>query len=200
MDNELQTSFIPKKPAIVERTTSVRSTNIFGFLATIIFFASIVAAGGLYFYKGILTSQISDMSQSLERSKAAFEPSLISSLQILDKRLSSSKEILSSHVTVSPIFKSLEELTLKSIRFTKFTYALSTTGTSKIAVKMSGQTSSGYTPIALQSNKLSENKYVKDIVFSNLTLLQNGGVSFDLDFNVDSNFILFEKNINQSAA
>lgn len=209
MDNELQTSFIPKKPAVDERTSKVRSTNIFSFLATIIFFASIITAGGLYFYSGILTSQITDMEQSLDKSKSAFEPSLIANLQSLDKKLSSAKEILLNHVTVSPIFKSLEELTLKSIRFTKFTYAFmndtvpaspkASPAGSKIQVKMSGQTLRGYTPIALESNKLSENKYIKDIVFSNLTLLPSGGVSFDLDFNIDSNFILFEKNVNQSA-
>ncbi len=202
MPPEIQTSFIPKKPVTEERVSQTRSFNILGFLAIIIFFASVAAAGGFYFYKTILSNQITDMSQSLERSKAAFEPSLISDLSSLDKRLNSSKEVLGGHIAVSPIFKSLEQLTLKSIRFTKFSYALSQDGSKKIEIKMSGQTapSKGYYPIALQSNKLSENKYVEDIVFSNLSLTQGGGVSFDLTFSVSPEFMLYEKDISKNNA
>ena len=202
--NTPQTSFIPKQPLIEERASTARSFNLVNFLAIVIFIASLVAAGGLYFYKGILNTSLEAMNDSLTRSKASFEPGLITDLQVLDKRLNSSKEILSNHLAISPIFKSIEQLTLKSVRFTKFSYELSKDTATGVAtaskifqVKMSGQTSAagGYRSIALESNKLAENKYFKDIVFSNLALTQTGGVSFDLTFTVDSTFLTFEKNI-----
>lgn len=195
--NTPQTSFIPKQPLVETSAPTARSFNLANFLTTIVFISSLVAAGGLYFYKGVLTSDITEMNKSLERSKAAFEPGLINDLQVLDKRLNSSKEILSKHTAVSPVFDALQELTLKSVRFTKFSYEGSKADAKKIEVKMSGQTSAtgGYRSIALQSNKLAENKYFQDIIFSNLTLTQSGGVSFDLTFTVDENLLNFENNI-----
>jgi hypothetical protein len=196
--NTVQTSFIPKKPLTEERAPAARSVSLLNFLSVFIFLASLLAAGGLFFYRGILQSSISDMEASLARSKASFEPGLISDLQTLDKRLNSANEVLDNHIAVSPIFLSLNALTLKSVRFTKFDYEIASDSSSSITVKMSGETApgpQGYTSIALESNKLAENKYFKDITFSNLTLTQAGGVSFDLTFTVDRNFLMFEKNI-----
>src|SRR3990172_1082631 len=192
-----QTSFIPKQLVREEKAINVRSFSLINFVVTIIFFSSLAAAAGLYFYKGILESSIQDMNISLTRAKAKFEPGLITDLQVLDKRLNSSKEILSKHISISPIFRSLESLTLKSVRFSKFAYEIPNDKDRKIEVKMSGQTSpqGGYRSIALESNKLAENKYFTDIIFSNLSLTQSGGVSFDLTFSVDLNFLNFEKSV-----
>ena len=195
--NQVQTSFIPKKPLTEERAPKARSFSLVNFVSIVIFLGSLIAAGGLYFYKGILESSIQDMNISLTKAKAAFEPGLITDLQVLDKRLNSSKEILSKHISISPIFRSLESLTLKSVRFSKFAYEIPNDKDRKIEVKMSGQTSpqGGYRSIALESNKLAENKYFTDIIFSNLSLTQSGGVSFDLTFSVDLNFLNFEKSV-----
>ena len=196
--NTPQTSFIPKQPIREEKAaSSSRSFSLVNFLAIIIFFGSLAAAGGIYFYKGILDTKLKEMADSLARSRAAFEPGLIADLQVLDKRLNSSKEILGNHIALSPIFRSIESLTLKSVRFSKFAYEISKDNAKKIDVKMSGQTSGqgGYRSIALQSNKLAENKYFEDIIFSNLSLTQIGGVSFDLTFSVDPIFVDFEKTV-----
>jgi hypothetical protein len=196
--NQPQTSFIPKQPIREEKavSTSSRSFSLVNFIAIVVFFGSLAAGGGLYFYKGIIQTNIQAMNVSLTKAKAAFEPGLITDLQVLDKRLNSSKEILGNHISISPIFRSIESLTLKSVRFSKFSYEIPK-DTKKIEVTMSGQTSGqgGYRSIALQSNKLAENKYFEDIIFSNLSLTQTGGVSFDLTFTVDPNFVDFEKTV-----
>src|SRR3989304_5928554 len=134
--NQVQTSFIPKKPLTEERAPKARSFSLVNFVSIVIFLGSLIAAGGLYFYQVALKTNIADMSASLERSKASFEPGLISDLQVLDKRLNSSKEILGNHLAISPIFKSLEALTLKSVRFNKFSYEVAKDGGNKIKVKM----------------------------------------------------------------
>ena len=193
--NTPQTSFIPKQPVHEETAISSRSFSVVNFIAIVIFFGSLVAAGGLYFYKGILEANIVEMNISLTKAKAAFEPGLIADLQVLDKRLNSSKTILSNHISISPIFRSIEALTLKSVRFSKFSYETSKGNAKELIVTMSGQTSGqgGYRSIDLESNKLAEHKYFHDIIFSNLSLTQTGGVSFDLAFSVDPNFINFQK-------
>jgi hypothetical protein len=202
MDQQFQTSFIPKKPLTEERVaTPTRvasaSVNIFTFLATIIFFASLISAAGVYLYKLSLTKSVASAKTSLERARSAFEPTLIANMQKLDKRLISSNELLGSHLSLSPVFKSLQDLTLKSVRFTKFSYAITKDGGTKIEIKMSGQTSpaGGYTSIALQSDKLGENKYIRDPIFTNLVLNDKGGVNFDLTFSVDPTFVSYGENL-----
>ncbi len=199
MDNEFQTSFIPKKPLAEERVVRERPVSIFSLVATIAFFVALISAGSIYFYKITLTNQVANQTASLERAKAAFEPSLVEVLQTLDKRIIASKEILANHMTASPVLKSLENLTLKSIRFTKFDYEVSKDQGTKIDVIMSGQAKS-YTSIALQSDKLGENKYIKNVVFSNLVLDAQGNVGFDLKFSVDPAFVMYGSAISSTGA
>ena len=97
MAQEITTAFIPKKPLTEERAESVetkRPMGLFNFLATIIFVASLVAAGGVYLFKATLVKRVVQMSQQLELARGAFEPRLIAEMQILDKRLITASQLL----------------------------------------------------------------------------------------------------------
>ncbi|MCU0660618.1 MAG: hypothetical protein MUD00_03365 [Candidatus Pacebacteria bacterium] len=199
MDSDFKTSFIPKKPLAEERVpVKTRSFGLVSLIAGVIFFATLLAGVGVYLYKSSLTSQVAELSTSLARARAAFEPSLVETLQTLDKRLNASKEVLALHTTVSPIFRSLEDLTLKSVRFTKFGYEVDP-DTNRITVKMSG-TARSYTSIALQSDMLGKNKYFRDVVFSNLQLDAAGNVGFDLGFSVDPAYLNYSNTISAQSA
>lgn len=190
MDKEFQTSFIPKKPLTEDKVITERPVSIVTLLATVVFFATLVAGVGAYGYKVILTKQVKGMSESLDLAKNAFEPTLLADLQVLEKRINASQEILTNHIAVSPIFRSLQDLTLKSIRFTKFNYNLAKDGS--IEVKMSGLSPNyNYITLALQSDVLAKNKYINNPVFSNLNLDEKGNVTFDLAFSVDSSFVRY---------
>jgi len=133
------------------------------------------------------------MEADLALAKNRFEPSKIKQLQALDKRLKASSDILSKHIAISPIFQALQDITLKTIQYTKFTYDYTGEKNAKVAVKMSGQ-AVGYRSIALQGDLFSKNKNLIDPVFSNLNLDDHGNVLFDLNFSVDpsSNFLKYE--------
>ena len=107
---------------------------------------------------------------------------------MLDKRINASNQILSKHIAISPIFQALQEITMKSVRFTKFDYDFSGDKNSRINVKMSGVTL-GYSHLALQSDLFAQNKNFIDPVFSNLALNESGNVIFDLNFSVDPSFV-----------
>ncbi len=194
---EFQTSFIPKKPISEPVVTKKAPVGIFTFLSTIIFLASLVAAGGTYFYNSYLTKRVSGMNAQLVRAQNAFEPTLIADLETLDRRMTASNQVLAGHVTVSPLFKSLQDLTLKSVRYTKFTYTFDEEANAYI-VNITGEARS-YRDIALQSDMFTKNKYIKDPIFSNLKLNERGGVFFDLMFTVDPNFLLYQEVINRNA-
>src|SRR3989338_6197450 len=107
MEQNFQTSFIPKKPMVEERVAVAHSVNLFLVASIFILFAIVLASLGLYFYRGLLVKNIASTQNDLNLAKNRFEPSRISELQVLDKRLRASNEILSNHVAVSPIFEAL---------------------------------------------------------------------------------------------
>lgn len=195
MEQNFQTSFIPKKPMIEERAVARRPIGMLVIISILIFLTMILASGGLYFYKGILTQNITKMESDLNLAKNRFEPTEIAKLQLLDRRLNASNEILSKHVAISPIFQALESLTMKTVRYTKFDYSFTDDKNpvnSKIIVSMSGQ-AVGYRSIALQADLFSKNKNLIDPVFSNLSLDEKGNVLFDLVFSVDASFVDYKQ-------
>lgn len=198
MDQNFQTSFIPKKPILKESTTYARPVGIFFIFSLFVLFTVLVASGGLYFYRTILTKKISNMDNTLNIAKNRFEPSKITELQLLDKRLKASSDILSKHITITPIFNALEESTMKSVRFTKFNYDLESEDRVVVNIRMSG-VAIGYRSIALQSDLFAKNKNLINPVFSNLMLDNSGNVVFDLDFSVDPSFVNYKQTLmNQS--
>lgn len=191
MDQNFQTSFIPKKPMIEKTAVSPQSISLLTVVSIAIFLIVVVVATGLYFYNTYLSSSITKMENDLTLAQNRFEPSKVLQLQTLDKRLRASSDILSKHTAISPIFEALQVITMKTISYNKFSYELGAGKSPKILVKISG-TAIGYQSVALQSDLFSKNKYFIDPVFSNLSLDDKGNVLFDLEFSVDPTFIDYE--------
>jgi len=191
MEQNFQTSFIPKKP-IVRESAPRQSVGFLTLISIVIFFTMVIASGGLYFYKESLVNNITKMEEQLDIAKNRFEPTKISQLQILDRRLRASNKVLAGHIAISPIFKVLSEITMKTIRYTKFSYEIGTTSKDKILVKLTGQ-AIGYRSVALQSDLFTKNKNLIDPIFSNLALDDKGNVVFDLEFSVDPSFVDYKQ-------
>lgn len=192
MEQDFQTSFIPKKPMIDNQAVSPRPVSLLTIVAIFIFFALLLATGALFLYKGIVTKSITKMENDLNLAKNRFEPSKITQLQVLDRRLKASSEILSGHIAVSPIFSALEAITMKTVRYTKFSYDIGTEKDPRVSVNMNGL-AVGYRSIALQSDLFTKNKNLIDPVFSNLSLDDKGNVLFDLDFSIDPSFVDYKQ-------
>lgn len=195
MDQNFQTSFIPKKPVVKEEPTN-KPVGLFTIIALFFFVAMAIGSGAIYLYKKNLTKKVVDMEQALFLAKGRLEETRINELQELDKRLIASTEILSKHIAVTPIFQALQEITRKEIRFTKFSYELGTDqdqNSGRILVKLSGVARS-YKEIALQAELFSiKNKLLIDPIFSNLSLDDKGNVLFDLEFLVDSSLVDYKQ-------
>lgn len=197
MEQNFQTSFIPKKPIIEERTAAPRPVSFFNVIAIFIFFTMLVTSVGVYFYQNYLVGQITTMDTSLNSAKGRFEPAAIVQLQTLDKRLSAAKEVLAKHIAISPIFQLLQTVTMKTVRYTSFSYTFVTDKSNKINIKMSGG-AVGYRSIALQSDLFTKRKEIIDPIFSNLALDDKGNVLFDLDFSIDSSLIDYKTMLQRS--
>ncbi len=194
MEQNFQTSFIPKKSIVKERVISAQSISLVTIISFFIFLAVVIGTGGLYFYKGSLEKNVSEMKNTLSLAQNRFEPSIISSLSVLDRRLTASSEILAKHVAVTPIFEALQAVTMKTVRFTSFNYTVPTDAKNSVLVKLVG-TAIGYRSVALQADLFNQNPNFIDPIFSNLQLDDKGNVTFEVDFSVDPSLVNYKQNL-----
>lgn len=194
MENSFQTSFIPKKPITATGGVSHKpATNLFMVFSVLILILMGVASGGLFVYKNYLIKEKEILSASLEKVRDSFEQDTIKELELYDKRVSSSKQVLSNHIVLSPLFSLLGDLTIPEVQYTKFDHQTNEKG---FFVKMSG-VARDYRSIALQADvfNTAKGRSFKNVVFSNLTRNKNGYISFDIDFIVDPALLSYQKNI-----
>lgn len=190
--NDLKHTFIPKQPVANQgglSASSGRSFNLLSGIASIILVITVMGAAGVYAYRAYLTKNVAGASVSLERAKAAFEPDTIVAMKRFSARVGASEGLLSRHIAPSVFFAVLEDLTLKTVRFSKFTYSFDG---SEIGVGLGG-TAKNYSSVALQSDFFSKSPYIKNPVFSNLNLDKSGNVTFEVTLQVDPALILYKE-------
>lgn len=196
---EVNTTFIPKKPiatalpsASISATSTHKTVGIFSLLGGILFVASVAMAGFTYFYNTQTQKVFTEKKSQIMSSQNAIDTQFLDEVKELNNRILASNGILKKHVAVSPIFQTLSDLTLKSVRYTSFEYVVNQSEKGQtIDVKLNGVAKS-YTAIALQSDAFSTNKNLQDPIFSGLTLDEKGNVKFILTFSVKPEFIKYK--------
>jgi len=191
-NNSFQTSFIPKKP-ITSTISSREPISLFSIIATFLLVVSIIAPIGLYFYKTYLTNRKTSLAAQLLAGRDSFEKNTIDELNLFNKRIEVSKQVLSKHIVLSPVFTLLGDITIPTIQYTKFTQTTTLTG---FSVEMEGL-ALDYKSIALQSDVFSsaQGSAFKNVLFYNLTKDQNNNISFNLKFEIDPSLLNYQKNL-----
>ena len=195
MENTFQTSFIPKKPLNSTNNSSKYKApiGILPVIASIVLAVVIASSIGLYFYKNYLENKKNNLSTSISQIKDGFDQKVIGDLELFDKKISTAKDVLSSHLVLSPMFSLLGDLTLPSIQYTSFEHQVTDKG---FSVQISGL-ARDYKSIAMQADVFNgdDGHYFKNVIFSNLVKDKNNNVTFDLEFNVDPSILSYENNI-----
>lgn len=190
MDTKFQTSFIPKKPIAPSFARRGDSVSVFMVISVVVFVLSLGAALGVFAYKKILITRIAEMDETLVRAKNAFEPDFVLKLSRFDKRVSASRELLSSHGALSSLFTLLENDTLATVRFDSFSFTTSGAGEGG-ALAMTGR-AKNFSSIALQSDVFGEERFIKNPVFSDLNPDQSGNIAFRFSATVDKPLLSFK--------
>lgn len=194
MDTPIQPSFIPRKPM----STSARHTggNWLGVLlvlvATLIFIASVVAAGGAFVYQKYVNNSIVSKSEMLKQTEAAFDPETIQELVRDDRRIINAQALLQKHTTALGVFNLLSQDTQQTIQYNSLTYDISDLGVAHISI---AGVADSFATVALQSDKLGSEKYLKDVSFSGITVGTDGYISFTVKATVDPTLISYSKNL-----
>ncbi len=181
MASDFQSSFIPKDP-ITEEVFKKKKAGVLGVLAVSLFVTSIILSVAMYFYKGIIKSDIQNLQSQLAESEKNIDKKTINDMSQFGKKLDTAKSIVLRHQVISNFLEALSSSTVSSVQFIDFSYSNLKEG--ELTVNLKGKATS-YAGVALQENVFSKNKYFKSILFSNLTLADKGLVSFDLAISVD---------------
>ena len=74
MEQNFQTSFIPKNPIIEKRAVTTQPVSILVIFSIFILFTVCLATGGLYLYKDKLTKNLAELNINLGAAHNKYEP------------------------------------------------------------------------------------------------------------------------------
>jgi len=163
------------------------------FLAALLLIAALIISAGVFLFERSQVQRVAQLNNQLQTAEKQFEPELIEELQILDRRLSFSSQLLREHTTLAPFFNFLNSLTLPAVQFDSFLFEFTEEGVG--IVQVNGQAQS-YQAIAQQSEKFAQEREIDQHIFSDFVLQDTGRVRFGLLVTLADEILKFEESIN----
>lgn len=187
MASEFQSSFIPKSP-VTEEVFAKKKAGFFGIVVVSVFIFSVILSAAMYFYKGIISEDISSLRSQLASSEQTLDKETINNLIVFNDKLNLVKSLVWKHKVISRFMNSLASSTVSTVSFSSFDFNSVNQGNIKITMR--GKAPS-YGSLALQEDVFSKNKYFKKIEFSDLTLSEQNMVSFTVSVDVDPEIVVY---------
>jgi hypothetical protein len=114
-------SFIPKNREKAQRRVgTTRRIYLLSYLSYVIFFGTLIAAVGTYFYAIKVKAELENSKTALEAARLQFNSADLDGVKSLEKRLLLAREFLDSSVSPSRIFKDVELIVAENIAFNAF--------------------------------------------------------------------------------
>lgn len=203
MDNQIKTSFIPRKtidaPANFQtgapRSRQVGKT-ILSLIATFIFLGVIALGVLVYTWQIKIKKDITNQVEAMQIARQSFDEKFVQDASRLNTRIEAAQKMLQNHVAPSAIYSLLEEYTLQTVSFGQFSFKDNLDGT--IAVSGSGE-AARYESIVLQSDAFGKSGYLRNVIFTNLRPDQNNqNVGFSFQATLDPKLILYRNSLEEN--
>lgn len=157
------------------------------FIAAVFFIASFLIYSGIYSYNAfflkkqlnIIEKQNTDIQENISKTATAEE---LSTVVAAVTKGESIRSILSGHLYASKIYELLENLTIKTVLYDKFSEKINNDNT--ISVSISGETDS-FSALAKQLMIFKKSKEIKEIIFKEAAVGKNGKVLFSIVLSID---------------
>ncbi len=200
MDTKFQTSFIPKKPIVMDPRVIKHSggTSVLMFISVIIFTVSLAGAGFTFVWKDILIKQQDTYRADLKKAQNRFDIPLIEKLKKANIKIDLGAQLLKRHLAVSEVFNIISSLVADGVRFTSLEFTAPAGDAESPRITMKGLGNS-YPSIAWQSDvfgqssKYGKNKVLKNPVLSEPTVDPDGNVVFTFTATLNADDISYEK-------
>ncbi len=200
--NQNSLSFIPQaeETFVFERRTG---SSVFFKFSIFLFFVSFIVLGLVLSYKVVVARQINELSVSIDRAKASFDPNLISKMGEIENSIAIVDSLLTKHLYPLNVFNFFESVTLPDVRFGDFSFGyvesvqnllrnVSSENGPGVSATLKGEAKS-FLALAQQSEILDKNEDLKNFSFSNFSLTPEGNVSFNLSVNFNPTILWQEK-------
>ncbi len=171
---ELTSPFIPKEASALGSHLGVGSGAWLFPLVLVAFIASLVAAGGLFFYQRSLEATHADWQEQVRGQEEDLRPELLAQISDLSSSISVARELLSGHVFASHAFILLQSVTHPFVSFS----SMSLSRDAK-KIELSGVANS-YRSVAEQVGLLETHPQVEKVDFGGLSVGERGLVNFRL--------------------
>ncbi len=163
--NPQGTSFIPQRPTSgAIKKHGVKKIYVLTYISFIVFFGTIVGTAGVFGYKVLESAKLAEQKKLLTIEKERFNESEMESIRELDTQMRFAQDKLDSHVSLLPIFSSLEDSTLQSLKLDGFSYERIDAGTP--SVSFSGK-AAVFNSVLFQRHMLESNN-----IFSNAQFIE----------------------------
>lgn len=162
------------------------SLSIFAVAALALAGAAVVLSGFVFGYEFYLKQSKSKKTEELKVLQASVEPQAVEELARLSQRLVVAQELLAGHVAVSSIFSMLERDTVQGVSFEGF--ELQTAPSGDVELAMEGIAES-FNALAYQSVVFRENPFLRNQIFEDVTVAENGDVTFSFTGIISSNLV-----------
>lgn len=195
MPPKFESTFIPKGPAssasVMPGAPRKSQRSLLGFIASLIFAISVIAALGSFGYKWYLGYSIEKMKMEFESGKAALDPETVGEITRLNNRILAADNLINKHTVLTPLFRYLEASTIRNVRFTNFHFESTKEGLSLI---LKGE-ARGYTALALQAEEFKKVDNLNNPTFSDLRLDDRGNVTFSVESMINPNLLSYRKEV-----
>jgi hypothetical protein len=192
MDNRLQATFMPRQSAVTGEAY-VRPKgppNFLMIIGVVVFLLTLAAIGGLFFYKGYVEASNDEKKAQIEEAIQNFEPELTKELTTLKARVDAGRYLLEGHKAISVFFSLLGANTAQTVRFRDMNISIGNDKT--LTLSMEGEARS-YNAIAFQSDAFSKVEYIKNPIFSDLVLDEDGLITFNVTAQIDPAAVSYKK-------
>ncbi len=193
VETKFQTSFIPHQPVTGETEHRRGGMGVLFLISFLLLIASGAAAVGVFAWNKTTLGQIEKGKKQLEDHKNAFDSNSINEFTRLDNRIDVASMLLKSHIGASAIFPRLQDNTLRTVRFSNFSYTNG--GNGKILISMSGE-AQDYESMALQAQQFTKAELQNSFrspIFSNFSK-QKDVVVFTFSSGIDPYVVEYYQN------
>jgi len=199
MEPQFKSSFIPKKDTVINQATpqksapKISSGGLIDRIAVILFVLVLIAWGGLFGYQKYVEASIRTLEQNIAEARTRVPDDKIKIFIDFGKQMNIAKELITSHLSVTPLFEALEEHTIPSIEFDEFKFSLNPRG--DLMVEAIGK-ASNFAAVALEEEVLKESELFNGVEVNKVAVLdeeKDRGVSFVASFLVLKQSVLYSE-------
>lgn len=155
-------------------------------IALILVGIALAGCAGVFGLEYYLSGVAKKKAAQVAATEAAIDTESVEEFIRTRDRFVAAQDLLDRHVRSSDFFTLLDTVTLQTVRFSALSFAVAEDRSATI--KMTG-TARSFNALAAQSSLLAQEKYIKRAIFANITVNENGTVSFSLDADVDADLI-----------